>query len=146
MFALYHHLSLTSSPHSSSSSSSSSHTPGWSSSPDSRHPVSLGSLLDDQHWHHVAVEHHGTNLNLTVDRSTLWVQIPARFTHWDHDQVCKSQTKTNTYIHSCSHLFVFPAWADECGSGPGPRLWIQLELPRLFGKSCVQRPEPGRPR
>uniref|UniRef100_UPI0037E86000 contactin-associated protein-like 4 n=1 Tax=Semicossyphus pulcher TaxID=241346 RepID=UPI0037E86000 len=60
---------------------------GRSSSPDSQHLVSLGSLLDDQHWHHVAVEHHNTHLNLTVDKSTLWVQIPARFTHWEHDQM-----------------------------------------------------------
>uniref|UniRef100_A0A8C9ZKU4 Contactin associated protein like 3 n=1 Tax=Sander lucioperca TaxID=283035 RepID=A0A8C9ZKU4_SANLU len=61
---------------------------GRSSSPDSHHLVSLGSLLDDQHWHHVAVEHHSTHLNLTVDKSTLWVQIPPTFTHWDHSQVC----------------------------------------------------------
>nr|XP_046258659.1 contactin-associated protein-like 4 [Scatophagus argus] len=60
---------------------------GRSSSPDGRHLVSLGSLLDDQHWHHVAVEHHSTHLNLTVDESTLWVQIPPRLTHWDHDQM-----------------------------------------------------------
>uniref|UniRef100_A0A3B5AXM3 Contactin associated protein like 3 n=1 Tax=Stegastes partitus TaxID=144197 RepID=A0A3B5AXM3_9TELE len=60
---------------------------GSSSSPDSLHLVSVGSLLDDQHWHHVAVEHHGDHLNLTVDKSTLWVQIPARFSHWDHDQM-----------------------------------------------------------
>uniref|UniRef100_A0A665TRL0 Contactin associated protein like 3 n=1 Tax=Echeneis naucrates TaxID=173247 RepID=A0A665TRL0_ECHNA len=53
-----------------------------------QHLVSLGSLLDDQHWHQVAVEHHSNHLNLTVDKSTLWVQIPPRFTHWDHDQVC----------------------------------------------------------
>ncbi|KAM9345307.1 contactin-associated protein-like 4 [Symphorus nematophorus] len=60
---------------------------GRSSSPDTQHLVSLGSLLDDQHWHHVAVEHHSTHLNLTVDKSTLWVQIPPRFTHWDHNQM-----------------------------------------------------------
>ncbi|XP_076599800.1 contactin-associated protein-like 4 [Chaetodon auriga] len=60
---------------------------GRSSSPDTQHVVSVGSLLDDQHWHHVAVEHHSTHLNLTVDKSTLWVQIPPRFTHWDHDQM-----------------------------------------------------------
>ncbi|XP_031171947.1 contactin-associated protein-like 4 [Sander lucioperca] len=60
---------------------------GRSSSPDSHHLVSLGSLLDDQHWHHVAVEHHSTHLNLTVDKSTLWVQIPPTFTHWDHSQM-----------------------------------------------------------
>uniref|UniRef100_A0A8C9ZLS2 Contactin associated protein like 3 n=1 Tax=Sander lucioperca TaxID=283035 RepID=A0A8C9ZLS2_SANLU len=46
-----------------------------SSSPDSHHLVSLGSLLDDQHWHHVAVEHHSTHLNLTVDKSTLWGNV-----------------------------------------------------------------------
>uniref|UniRef100_A0A668V030 Contactin associated protein like 3 n=1 Tax=Oreochromis aureus TaxID=47969 RepID=A0A668V030_OREAU len=32
--------------------------------------VSLGSLLDDQHWHHVAVERRGSHLNLTVDKHT----------------------------------------------------------------------------
>ncbi|XP_071335931.1 contactin-associated protein-like 4 [Trachinotus anak] len=60
---------------------------GRSSPPDSRRLVSLGSLLDDQHWHQVAVEHHSNHLNLTVDKSTLWVQTPPRFTHWDHDQM-----------------------------------------------------------
>uniref|UniRef100_A0A3Q3SZB5 Contactin-associated protein-like 4 n=1 Tax=Mastacembelus armatus TaxID=205130 RepID=A0A3Q3SZB5_9TELE len=57
------------------------------SSPDGRHLVYLGSLLDDQHWHHVAVEHHSNHLNLTVDKSTLWVQIPPRLIYWDHDQM-----------------------------------------------------------
>uniref|UniRef100_A0A3Q1AZ66 Contactin associated protein like 3 n=1 Tax=Amphiprion ocellaris TaxID=80972 RepID=A0A3Q1AZ66_AMPOC len=60
---------------------------GRTLSPDNQHLVSLSSLLDDQHWHHVAVEHHNNHLNLTVDKSTVWVQIPARFSHWDHDQV-----------------------------------------------------------
>uniref|UniRef100_A0A3Q3NJL1 Contactin-associated protein-like 4 n=1 Tax=Mastacembelus armatus TaxID=205130 RepID=A0A3Q3NJL1_9TELE len=60
---------------------------GRSSSPDGRHLVYLGSLLDDQHWHHVAVEHHSNHLNLTVDKSTLWVQIPPRLIYWDHDQM-----------------------------------------------------------
>ncbi|CAJ1067041.1 contactin-associated protein-like 4 [Xyrichtys novacula] len=60
---------------------------GWSSSLDSQHLVSLGSMLDDQHWHHVWVEHHSTHLNFTVDKSTLWVQIPQKFTHWDYDQM-----------------------------------------------------------
>uniref|UniRef100_A0AAX7T2F2 Contactin associated protein like 3 n=1 Tax=Astatotilapia calliptera TaxID=8154 RepID=A0AAX7T2F2_ASTCA len=39
--------------------------------------VSLGSLLDDQHWHHVKLERLSTHLNLTVDKNTLQVQIPA---------------------------------------------------------------------
>ncbi|XP_068597746.1 contactin-associated protein-like 5 [Brachionichthys hirsutus] len=60
---------------------------GRSSSPDSQHLVSMGSLLDDQHWHRVAVERHGADLNLTVDKNTLLVQIPTRFIPWDPDQV-----------------------------------------------------------
>uniref|UniRef100_A0AAQ5Z510 Contactin associated protein like 3 n=1 Tax=Amphiprion ocellaris TaxID=80972 RepID=A0AAQ5Z510_AMPOC len=43
---------------------------GRTLSPDNQHLVSLSSLLDDQHWHHVAVEHHNNHLNLTVDKST----------------------------------------------------------------------------
>ncbi|XP_032397563.1 contactin-associated protein-like 4 [Etheostoma spectabile] len=58
-----------------------------SSPPDSQHLVSLGSLLDDQHWHHATVEHHTTHLNLTVDKSTLWVQISPIFSHWDYYQM-----------------------------------------------------------
>uniref|UniRef100_A0A3B4WS01 Contactin-associated protein-like 4 n=1 Tax=Seriola lalandi dorsalis TaxID=1841481 RepID=A0A3B4WS01_SERLL len=42
--------------------------------------ASLGSLLDDQHWHHVAVERRSVHLNLTVDKHTERVQIPAEFT------------------------------------------------------------------
>ncbi|KAF3841800.1 hypothetical protein F7725_023751 [Dissostichus mawsoni] len=48
---------------------------GRSSSPDSQHMVSVGSLLDDQHWHQVTVEHHSTHLNLTVDKNTLWGNV-----------------------------------------------------------------------
>nr|XP_019945114.1 PREDICTED: contactin-associated protein-like 4 [Paralichthys olivaceus] len=60
---------------------------GRSSSADGRHRVSLGSLLDDQHWHQVTVEQHSNHLNFTVDKSTEWLQIPPRLTHWDHDQM-----------------------------------------------------------
>uniref|UniRef100_A0A3Q4I1I8 Contactin-associated protein-like 4-like n=1 Tax=Neolamprologus brichardi TaxID=32507 RepID=A0A3Q4I1I8_NEOBR len=49
--------------------------------------VSLGSLLDDQHWHHVAVERRGSHLNLTVDKHTERVQIPADFNHWSIEQL-----------------------------------------------------------
>ncbi|XP_043992637.1 contactin-associated protein-like 4 [Gambusia affinis] len=49
--------------------------------------VSLGSLLDDQHWHRVAVEQHSSHFNLTVDKNTKWVVIPPWFTHWDYDQM-----------------------------------------------------------
>uniref|UniRef100_A0A665XDW3 Contactin associated protein like 3 n=1 Tax=Echeneis naucrates TaxID=173247 RepID=A0A665XDW3_ECHNA len=39
--------------------------------------TSLGSLLDDQHWHHVVLERRNAHLNLTVDKHTKRVQIPA---------------------------------------------------------------------
>ncbi|XP_027884694.1 contactin-associated protein-like 4 isoform X1 [Xiphophorus couchianus] len=44
--------------------------------------VSLGSLLDDQHWHHVKLERLGSHLNLTVDKNMQQVQVPAELSHW----------------------------------------------------------------
>ncbi|KAM3606003.1 uncharacterized protein V6R79_008890 [Siganus canaliculatus] len=86
---------------------------GRTSSSDSQHVVSVGSLLDDQHWHHAAVEHHGTFLNLTVDKSTLWVQIPPRFTHWDHDQMtvgsdqAVGSQRSHRSFHGCLENVVY---------------------------------------
>uniref|UniRef100_A0AAQ5XLB2 Contactin associated protein like 3 n=1 Tax=Amphiprion ocellaris TaxID=80972 RepID=A0AAQ5XLB2_AMPOC len=50
---------------------------GGTSSSESRRLASLGSLLDDQHWHHVVLEQKNAHLNLTVDKHTEKVQIPA---------------------------------------------------------------------
>uniref|UniRef100_A0A667ZRR0 Contactin associated protein like 3 n=1 Tax=Myripristis murdjan TaxID=586833 RepID=A0A667ZRR0_9TELE len=44
--------------------------PGRSLTSETQRLVSLGSLLDDQHWHHVAVEQLSAHLNLTVDKNT----------------------------------------------------------------------------
>uniref|UniRef100_A0A673C142 Contactin associated protein like 3 n=1 Tax=Sphaeramia orbicularis TaxID=375764 RepID=A0A673C142_9TELE len=71
---------------------------GRSSSPDSRHLVSLGSLLDDQHWHYFAVEHHSTHLNLTVDKTTLWVQIPSTFRQYDTNKKKPHSTGFSFYL------------------------------------------------
>ncbi|KAF0046709.1 hypothetical protein F2P81_000342 [Scophthalmus maximus] len=60
---------------------------GGTSSSEPRRLASLGSLLDDQHWHHVAVEWRGAHLNLTVDKHSERVQIPAEFGHWDIKQL-----------------------------------------------------------
>ncbi|XP_076014929.1 contactin-associated protein-like 4 [Genypterus blacodes] len=60
---------------------------GRTSPPGPEPLVSLGSLLDDQHWHHVAVERQGAHLNLTVDKNTRRVQIPAEFNHWHMEQL-----------------------------------------------------------
>ncbi|XP_068461432.1 contactin-associated protein-like 4 isoform X2 [Clinocottus analis] len=56
-----------------------------SSSP--RRLSSLGSLLDDQHWHAVALERGGAQLNLTVDDHTERIQIPGEFSRWDVRQL-----------------------------------------------------------
>uniref|UniRef100_A0A3Q0QU26 Contactin associated protein like 3 n=1 Tax=Amphilophus citrinellus TaxID=61819 RepID=A0A3Q0QU26_AMPCI len=49
--------------------------------------TSLGSLLDDQHWHHVVLEQRNAHLNLTVDKNTERVQLPAEFSRWDIEQL-----------------------------------------------------------
>uniref|UniRef100_A0A673CRI7 Contactin associated protein like 3 n=1 Tax=Sphaeramia orbicularis TaxID=375764 RepID=A0A673CRI7_9TELE len=49
--------------------------------------VSLGSLLDDQHWHYIKLERMNTHLNLTVDKTTQQVHIPAELSHWDIHQL-----------------------------------------------------------
>uniref|UniRef100_A0A8C7X5U2 Contactin associated protein like 3 n=1 Tax=Oryzias sinensis TaxID=183150 RepID=A0A8C7X5U2_9TELE len=41
-----------------------------------RRLASLGSLLDDQHWHHVALEQQHSHLNLSVDKHMEKIQIP----------------------------------------------------------------------
>uniref|UniRef100_A0A8D3A922 Contactin associated protein like 3 n=1 Tax=Scophthalmus maximus TaxID=52904 RepID=A0A8D3A922_SCOMX len=78
---------------------------GGTSSSEPRRLASLGSLLDDQHWHHVAVEWRGAHLNLTVDKHSERVQIPAEFGHWDIKQVggntLPSQTDTSKNFHGC---------------------------------------------
>ncbi|XP_061601849.1 contactin-associated protein-like 4 [Cololabis saira] len=81
--------------------------------PENRHVLSLGSLLDDQHWHRVTVEHHSSHINLTVDKSTMWVQIPERFSHWDHDQISVgadqtlSSSRSSRGFHGCLENLVY---------------------------------------
>ncbi|XP_077381293.1 contactin-associated protein-like 4 isoform X1 [Festucalex cinctus] len=58
------------------------HQQGWTSSPSRRHLASLGSLLDDQQWHLVAMECHAGRCNLTVDQHTETVDLPPHFHHW----------------------------------------------------------------
>lgn len=113
---------------------SSSCAPGRSSSPDSHHLVSLGSLLDDQHWHHVAVEHHSTHLNLTVDKSTLWVQIPPTFTHWDHSQVCFCLSRCGIPLQSHLLKLYFFKYLSLCFP-PYRWVWEQSRASALGGQS-----------
>uniref|UniRef100_A0A8C6PDK8 Contactin associated protein like 3 n=1 Tax=Nothobranchius furzeri TaxID=105023 RepID=A0A8C6PDK8_NOTFU len=60
---------------------------GRTLSTETRHLASLGSLLDDQHWHHVTLELHSLHVNLTVDKLTKRVQIPTELHHLDIDEL-----------------------------------------------------------
>ncbi|CAJ1061130.1 contactin-associated protein-like 4 [Xyrichtys novacula] len=63
------------------------HQQGLSSSSSGQLLLTLGSLLDDQHWHHVKLERLNTHLNLTVDKNTQQVHIPAELSSWDIHQL-----------------------------------------------------------
>ncbi|GAA6107699.1 contactin-associated protein-like 4 isoform X1 [Tachysurus ichikawai] len=45
--------------------------------------VSLGSLLDDQHWHLVSIERLRGHVNFTVDKSTQQLQLPDHLSHFE---------------------------------------------------------------
>ncbi|XP_061680126.1 contactin-associated protein-like 4 isoform X2 [Syngnathoides biaculeatus] len=59
------------------------HQHGMTSSSGGHVLSTMGSLLDDQHWHHVKLERIDTHLNLTVDKNTQHVVIPADLSYWD---------------------------------------------------------------
>lgn len=61
--------------------------------------VSLGSLLDDQHWHHVKLERLSTHLNLTVDKNTQQAHVPAELSHWDIHQARETFQHTQKHAH-----------------------------------------------
>uniref|UniRef100_A0A3B4Y954 Contactin-associated protein-like 4 n=1 Tax=Seriola lalandi dorsalis TaxID=1841481 RepID=A0A3B4Y954_SERLL len=72
--------------------------------------VSVGSLLDDQHWHHVKLERLSTHLNLTVDKNTQQVHTPAELSHWDIHQLSVGAVQShglqkpilsNRHFHGC---------------------------------------------
>uniref|UniRef100_A0AAX7T951 Contactin associated protein like 3 n=1 Tax=Astatotilapia calliptera TaxID=8154 RepID=A0AAX7T951_ASTCA len=85
------------------------HLQGVSSSSGGQLLVSLGSLLDDQHWHHVKLERLSTHLNLTVDKNTLQVQIPA-------DLIKPSQPLQSMNIH-VSQSFLSLSLPSSCSQG-----------------------------
>uniref|UniRef100_A0A3Q0QR23 Contactin associated protein like 3 n=1 Tax=Amphilophus citrinellus TaxID=61819 RepID=A0A3Q0QR23_AMPCI len=63
--------------------------------------TSLGSLLDDQHWHHVVLEQRNAHLNLTVDKNTERVQLPAEFSRWDIEQVSQKPDISKKNLRGC---------------------------------------------
>lgn len=121
--------------------------PGRPPSSEPRRLASLGSLLDDQHWHHVVLERRRVQLNLTVDRHTERVQIPAQFSHWDVEQVTAGDTATQTRLKPAVTprlSFVFSHHTAACRSRPepGPGETRREEFPWLPGKPALQRPQP----
>ncbi|XP_077955837.1 contactin-associated protein-like 4 isoform X1 [Gasterosteus aculeatus] len=53
-----------------------------------RRVASLGSLLDDQQWHRLAVERRGSQLNVTVDEHAAErLRLPAEFAGWEAEQL-----------------------------------------------------------
>ncbi|XP_023284645.1 contactin-associated protein-like 4 [Seriola lalandi dorsalis] len=86
------------------------HQQGMSSSSGGQLLVSVGSLLDDQHWHHVKLERLSTHLNLTVDKNTQQVHTPAELSHWDIHQLSVGAVQShglqkpilsNRHFHGC---------------------------------------------
>ncbi|KAM9322915.1 contactin-associated protein-like 4 [Pholidichthys leucotaenia] len=66
--------------------------------------ASLGSLLDDQHWHHVVLEQKNGHLNLTVDKHMEKIQIPTDFTHWRIEQLSIGAVQSlipKSNLHGC---------------------------------------------
>lgn len=59
--------------------------------------IALGSLLDDQQWHSMKLERLSAHLNLTVDRNTHQVQVPAELSDWDIHQVSRTEQNTKTW-------------------------------------------------
>lgn len=54
-------------------------------SPDASVRLTLGSLLDDQHWHHVLIEILNTHVSFTVDRHTHRFQAQGGSSYLDLD-------------------------------------------------------------
>ncbi|XP_068079984.1 contactin-associated protein-like 4 isoform X2 [Danio rerio] len=52
------------------------------------HPLwSVGSLLDDQHWHHVSIERVRGLVNFTVDKNTQQFQLPEYWSRSEIDEI-----------------------------------------------------------
>uniref|UniRef100_A0A3B5BD49 Contactin-associated protein-like 4 n=1 Tax=Stegastes partitus TaxID=144197 RepID=A0A3B5BD49_9TELE len=66
--------------------------------------VSLGSLLDDQHWHHVKLERLSTHVNLTVDKNTQQVHVPAELSHW---HIHTKPILSNRNFHGCMENLLY---------------------------------------
>lgn len=53
--------------------------------------VTMGSLLDDNHWHSVVIERYRRNVNFTLDRHTQHFRTNGEFDHLDLDYEVRGQ-------------------------------------------------------
>ncbi|XP_069633647.1 contactin-associated protein-like 4 isoform X2 [Haliaeetus albicilla] len=72
--------------------------------------ITLGSLLDDQHWHSVLIEHFNNQVNFTVDKHTHHFHAKGEFNYLDLDYELsfggipvpgKSGTLSHRNFHGC---------------------------------------------
>ncbi|NXE15345.1 CNTP4 protein, partial [Lophotis ruficrista] len=72
--------------------------------------ITLGSLLDDQHWHSVLIEHFNNQVNFTVDKHTHHFHVKGEFNYLDIDYELsfggipmpgKSGTLSRRNFHGC---------------------------------------------
>ncbi|XP_009679281.2 contactin-associated protein-like 4 isoform X1 [Struthio camelus] len=72
--------------------------------------ITLGSLLDDQHWHSVLIEHFNNQVNFTVDKHTHHFHAKGEFNYLDFDYELsfggipapgKSGTLSRKNFHGC---------------------------------------------
>ncbi|KAM6035110.1 LOW QUALITY PROTEIN: contactin-associated protein-like 4 [Theristicus caerulescens] len=72
--------------------------------------ITLGSLLDDQHWHSVLIEHFNNQVNFTVDKHTHHFHAKGEFNYLDLDYEIsfggipvpgKSGTLSRKNFHGC---------------------------------------------
>ncbi|NXY65027.1 CNTP4 protein, partial [Callaeas wilsoni] len=72
--------------------------------------ITLGSLLDDQHWHSVLIEHFNNQVNFTVDKHTHHFHAKGEFSYLDLDYEIsfggipvpgKSGTLSRRNFHGC---------------------------------------------
>uniref|UniRef100_A0A8C6ZC26 Contactin-associated protein-like 4 n=1 Tax=Nothoprocta perdicaria TaxID=30464 RepID=A0A8C6ZC26_NOTPE len=72
--------------------------------------ITLGSLLDDQHWHSVLIEHFNNQVNFTVDKHTNHFHAKREFSYLDLDYELsfggipvpgKSGMLSRKYFHGC---------------------------------------------
>lgn len=107
--------------------------PASSPSPEPQRLASLGSLLDDQHWHHVALEQKHSHLNLSVDKHVERIHIPL-LSNWSIRQVGRHKHDENadSFMKKSNSHCVFISWV----SGPHRGQTSSRRTSRAAWKTC----------